>query len=562
MPSAASTSKATPMLPSKGAATDGSFSTVLSNAKHSTSTDELFHSGRDGNQARSPGLHPEALPFRDHSDSKPEDSTSGTESGLARSDSSGTPSGAASAMEFAATGNSSSLSYLLPNAPVLAANLMQQAIPGSASSGAESVKGNGEADKPGSGKTSSDAQERAEMPQPQSSGLEGISSLYVVIPQQLNQVDATVTATATAGNYPGAGVGASVAHGPRIDPQIARNQLPAVPDVSPSAGSTEKSHKTETTTRDSDSPSSNTELDSSLPSSPSVATVPTSIPVDLASQENGLTSAPISVNENNGPQASRSLQKRNLNVSLSGDATTSSTADSGNGNAPAFSTGVTATASSPISSGASQPVSHVQVSSAEVDATTQKAVGGNAIDGQTVLAHPVAHANDSQQRAPVAASPSALRSDRDESAPDVKEFSSITGVNTAKLAQAVNETEMHVGMHSSEFGDISIRASISQQQMTAQISLDHNDLREAILAHVSSMQAKLGNDYGMQTSIAVHHEGASSSGGSGHSSQQEDRGSNRFARTIKAGSGDEHEANMHAGPLIAVGDGSRLDIQA
>ena len=40
---------------------------------------------------------------------------------------------------------------------------------------------------------------------------------------------------------------------------------------------------------------------------------------------------------------------------------------------------------------------------------------------------------------------------------------------------------MRVGMHSTEFGDISIRTTLSQQQMLAQISLDHSDLGPTLL---------------------------------------------------------------------------------
>ena len=84
---------------------------------------------------------------------------------------------------------------------------------------------------------------------------------------------------------------------------------------------------------------------------------------------------------------------------------------------------------------------------------------------------------------------------------------------------------MHVGMRSAEFGDISIRTSISQQQLVAQIVLlDHSDLSQAISAHVSTMQTKLGEDSGLHTSIEVHNLGSSPSGEQGQSSPREQRG--------------------------------------
>ena len=67
-------------------------------------------------------------------------------------------------------------------------------------------------------------------------------------------------------------------------------------------------------------------------------------------------------------------------------------------------------------------------------------------------------------------------------------------INTARLIQSMSETEMRVGMRSTEFGDISIRTLVSQQQMQAQISVDHSELSNAISAHIPSMQAKFGNE--------------------------------------------------------------------
>jgi len=70
------------------------------------------------------------------------------------------------------------------------------------------------------------------------------------------------------------------------------------------------------------------------------------------------------------------------------------------------------------------------------------------------------------------------------------------GINSARLIQTMSESEMRVGMHSAEFGDISIRTSVSQQQLTAQISVDHSELGSAISAHLPSLQSKLGSEFG------------------------------------------------------------------
>ena len=87
--------------------------------------------------------------------------------------------------------------------------------------------------------------------------------------------------------------------------------------------------------------------------------------------------------------------------------------------------------------------------------------------------------------------------------------------------QTMGQTEMHVGMRSDEFGNISIRTAISQQQMVAQISVDHNDLGQAIANHVSTVQTKLGEEYGLRASIQVNSQGTPFSGDMGGSSQRE-----------------------------------------
>ena len=75
------------------------------------------------------------------------------------------------------------------------------------------------------------------------------------------------------------------------------------------------------------------------------------------------------------------------------------------------------------------------------------------------------------------------------------------GISTARLIQSMSESEMRIGMHSAEFGDISIRTSVSQQQLMAQISVDHSELGNAISAHLPSLESKLGSDFGVHASI-------------------------------------------------------------
>jgi hypothetical protein len=137
-----------------------------------------------------------------------------------------------------------------------------------------------------------------------------------------------------------------------------------------------------------------------------------------------------------------------------------------------------------------------------------------------------------------------------------------SGINAAKLIQTMSQTEMSVGMRSSEFGNISIRTSVSQQQMLAQISLDHGELSQALSSHVSSLQTKLENVSGLHTLIEVNHQGALSSGDSGNPAQREQKEFVRSARTANAAVAAEPEAALAPGALGSVNDGVRLDIRA
>lgn len=136
-----------------------------------------------------------------------------------------------------------------------------------------------------------------------------------------------------------------------------------------------------------------------------------------------------------------------------------------------------------------------------------------------------------------------------------------SGINTAKLMQTMGETEMHVGMHSEEFGDISIRTAISQQQMVAQISLDHNGLSQAITNHVLDVQTKLSEEYGLRASIQVNQQTAPFSGDNGGSSQGETNSQRRSARGTSAEPIALTESGGSMGAIVASIEGRGLDVR-
>jgi hypothetical protein len=145
--------------------------------------------------------------------------------------------------------------------------------------------------------------------------------------------------------------------------------------------------------------------------------------------------------------------------------------------------------------------------------------------------------------------------------PDSHDTAATQAINTASVIQKMSETEMRVGMHSAEFGEISIRTSVSQQQMVAQISVDHGDLGKAISAHIPGMEAKLGNELGLRALVQVSQSGMSFSGERGYSPQRE-RSSYTQPAQLDAPSGsvetDSSVLRLAAGSV----DVYRLDIRA
>ena len=179
---------------------------------------------------------------------------------------------------------------------------------------------------------------------------------------------------------------------------------------------------------------------------------------------------------------------------------------------------------------------------------------------QPIAAHAGAH--------DVAGSPSradgtaeTLRAGDHAAAAETAENTATGSINTANVIQKMSETEMRIGVRSADFGDVSIRTSISQQQMTAQISVDHSDLGKAISAHIPAMEAKLGGDSGLRALVEVNQSGMSFSGDRGFSSQREQKSYAQLAQNQAATVSTETEQ-----PAVRVsagrGEAYRLDIRA
>ena len=141
---------------------------------------------------------------------------------------------------------------------------------------------------------------------------------------------------------------------------------------------------------------------------------------------------------------------------------------------------------------------------------------------------------------------------------------STPGLSSAQLVQSMRGSEMRIGMHSEEFGNISINTSLTHQSLAAQISFDHAELGKAMAVHVPAMQEKLGSAYGVQTRVEVRDGQAAFGGNAGQGAGQNPRGQGRSSNagtTFSAdGTGNVTDTTTYA-PISAYDSSTRLDIR-
>jgi hypothetical protein len=144
-------------------------------------------------------------------------------------------------------------------------------------------------------------------------------------------------------------------------------------------------------------------------------------------------------------------------------------------------------------------------------------------------------------------------------------------VNTARLMQSVGQSDMRVGLHSAEFGDISIRTSATRDLVSAQISLGHDELARTLVTHLPELQARLGGAQPME--VRIDRNGQATGQQPGQGNEQGNAGG--AANDSTAGSSNRQQARGGSGLTPAnaeprptarfAGDGSydalrRLDI--
>ena len=109
-------------------------------------------------------------------------------------------------------------------------------------------------------------------------------------------------------------------------------------------------------------------------------------------------------------------------------------------------------------------------------------------------------------------------------------------LNTAKLIQRASQSEMTIGMHSAEFGSISIRTSSAHDQISAEVSLDHTELGKALAAHLPELRSASRDDRPLDiritsTSSATAHPGDDRSSADTHQQHGQRQQQTTFAQT-------------------------------
>ena len=145
-------------------------------------------------------------------------------------------------------------------------------------------------------------------------------------------------------------------------------------------------------------------------------------------------------------------------------------------------------------------------------------------------------------------------------------------INTAKLIQSMGQSEMRVGMRSTDFGNISISTSSTRDLISAQISLEHGELARTLATHLPEMQAKFGGNQAMHVRIDMSGQPAGQSGGTsagmsnGSADQSRgDRQQRSSGTSSQSGEGFTGQLNAISTAVLPSAESrldARLDIRA
>lgn len=98
--------------------------------------------------------------------------------------------------------------------------------------------------------------------------------------------------------------------------------------------------------------------------------------------------------------------------------------------------------------------------------------------------------------------------------------SPISPVQSAKLVERVGQSELHVGFQAGELGGVDIRTSMVRNQVTAEISVEHGELRNLLAVELPHLEKKLAEHQATTTNLVLNDQVGGGSAGSRHAYQQ------------------------------------------
>ena len=123
-------------------------------------------------------------------------------------------------------------------------------------------------------------------------------------------------------------------------------------------------------------------------------------------------------------------------------------------------------------------------------------------------------------------------------------------INTARLIQTMNQSEMRVGMRSSEFGNISINTFAAKDLISAQILVDHGELARTIAASLPDMQSRLGGNHGVDVRIELNRDGMGQVGGASSGMPDSPAGQSQNGRQHRGNSSSSYAGDGLGGQLL------------
>ena len=226
-------------------------------------------------------------------------------------------------------------------------------------------------------------------------------------------------------------------------------------------------------------------------------------------------------------------------------------------------TGLKQHAQSASAPASSQPVSQETSPSGDQSQGGASQQGQNAATAQVTFPnHTIAAADHSQnpgiavlsQAAPALASPSDHSPKTPQTAPPATVVlpQAVPVINTAKLIQSMGQSEMRVGMRSTDFGNISISTSATRNLISAQISLEHGELARTLATHLPEMQARLGGNQAMNVRIDMNGQPAGQSTGTSTGMSNGSADQSHGDRQQKGSATSNQSAEGFAGHLNSI----------